>query len=156
MWKKQIPSLLEQKHLTLCCAESCTGGLVSHLITNTAGSSKYFKGAIVCYSVESKQNLLKISSKILNEKGVVSEEIALRLAKNVKKLFKTDIGISITGIAGPTTDNKNTPVGTVFIGINIKQKTFVYKFMFKGARQKIKKEIAEKTLELLSDILSKI
>lgn len=149
MKAEKVSPILKTKNLTLSCAESCTGGLLSHLLTGVSGSSVYFKGTVVCYSPEAKRKILKIPAKTLKTKGTVSKETSLLLARNVRKLFRTDMGVSITGIAGPKTDPRNTPLGTVFIVISTRKKTSVHKFKFKGTRNAIKRLAAEKALDLI-------
>jgi len=141
--------LLKAKGLTLSCAESCSGGLLSHLITSVPGSSSYFKGGIICYSLESKRKILGVGSRLLSCKGAVSKEVCLLLAKNVRRIFSSDIGVSITGVAGPSRDEKNNPPGTVFIGVCLKDKCRLYEFRFRGSRMLIKKKAAIKALGLI-------
>lgn len=140
--------------LTLSVAESCTGGLLSHLITNVSGSSKYFLGSIVSYSDQSKINLLGVKKETIKNFGAISEETALEMAVNVCKKFKSDIGLSVTGIAGPTGGTVEKPVGLVFIGVKFFKKISVHKFNFKGTRLSIKKQAASKALELLANSLN--
>ena len=146
---RRVGRILKSKGLSLACAESCSGGLLSHFITNIPGSSRYFKGAIICYSLESKSKLLGINARILSQKGAVSREVALLLAQNVRKVFSSDIGLSITGVAGPSRDQNQNPVGTVFIGISVKNKTQSFNFRFKGSRLSIKKKASIEALRIL-------
>lgn len=145
---------ITEKKLTLSIAESCTGGLISHLVTNVSGSSKYFLGGIVTYSDQSKIGLLGINKETIKNFGAVSKETALEMAINVCKKFKSDIGLSITGIAGPTGGTLEKPVGLVFIGVKFLEKISVHKFIFKGTRLSIKKQAAQKALELLANSLN--
>ena len=103
---------MHARSLKLVAAESCTGGLVSHRITNVSGSSEYYPGGIVTYSYEAKASLLGVSWDTLNTHGAVSEETVLEMARGARKLFDADIAISVSGIAGPTGGTPEKPVGT--------------------------------------------
>ena len=105
------------KRLTISIAESCTGGLIGHRLTEVSGSSKAFKGGIIVYSNQAKMKLLDIKESTLDSHGAVSEETAKSMAENVRKKFNTDYGLAVTGIAGPTGGTKDKPVGTVYIGM---------------------------------------
>lgn len=113
---------LFEKGLTVSTAESCTGGNIAHLITSVAGSSKYFKGSVVCYSNEVKQNLLNVSESALANDGAVSEIVVKQMVANVQCLLKTDCAIAISGIAGPDGGTEDKPVGTVWIATVYKDK----------------------------------
>lgn len=123
---------LKKLNLTISTAESCTGGLIGSKITNISGSSFIYKGGIVAYSNEVKENILGVKRETLNNFGAVSEETVKEMAKNVKDLFKSDVSIAVSGIAGPTGSTKDKPVGLVYycININDKEKTFKYIFPF--------------------------
>src|SRR3990172_5334310 len=108
---------MNARGLKLATAESCTGGLVSDRITNVSGSSEYFPGGIVAYSYEAKASLLGVSWDTLNTHGAVSEETVLEMARGARKLFNADIGISVSGIAGPTGGTPEKPVGTTWFGL---------------------------------------
>lgn len=149
----QIHKLLIKNKKTLAVAESCTGGLVSGLLTSLSGSSQYFILSVVAYSNKAKANLLRIPQRLIAKKGAVSKEIALQMAVSIRKLAKTDFGIGITGIAGPTGDTLQKPIGTVFIAISSKNKTICRKFRFSGNRASIRKKAALETLELLELLL---
>ena len=123
--EKVIGDRLREKGWTLSIAESCTGGLVSHRITNVPGSSDYFEGSIVCYSNRAKVRHLHIPLKTLERFGPVSSEIAGRMSQGARKAFHTTFGLSTTGVAGPTGGTKKTPVGTVFIGFSNGKRTWV-------------------------------
>ena len=166
---KHIHSSLLKNQKTLSVAESCTGGLLSKLLTDISGSSKYFILGVVAYSNQAKINILKIPAELIAKQGVVSQEVVQKMAESVRKLSKTDFGISITGIAGPTggTTQKpvvrlcspqalskaEVPVGTVFIAINSKNKKICKKFHFTGNRPTVRKKAALKTLKLLKNFL---
>ncbi|OFY69036.1 MAG: hypothetical protein A3G23_13215 [Bacteroidetes bacterium RIFCSPLOWO2_12_FULL_37_12] len=129
-----LANILIQKNKTLACAESCTGGYLSHLLTSIPGSSSYFKGSVIAYSNEIKKKTLGIPEKILKKYGAVSEEAAVCMSKNIKQKFKTDFGIGITGIAGPSGGTLSKPVGTVFIACSIKNQTFCKKIQLNQDR----------------------
>jgi len=147
--EKRISALLRKKNKTVALAESCSGGLLSHRITNIPGSSEYFIGSVVAYSNKAKVNLLKITPKLIAQHGAVSNQIAKQMAKGVRRLFQTDFGVSITGIAGPGGGTKTKPVGLTYIAVNSRAKTICVKSIFKGTRLSIKSQAASKALELL-------
>ena len=129
--------------MTLSVAESCTGGLVSDRITNVSGSSDYFEGGIVSYSIEAKAEHLGIPLKYIERYGAVSPRVAKKMAEGVRQAFHTTYGLSTTGVAGPTGGTKKTPVGTVFIAVADERRTLVKKLRLKGSRREIKEEAAE-------------
>lgn len=145
----KIHLTLIKKGKTVAVAESCTGGLLSNLLTRISGSSKYFILGIVAYSNKTKENILKIPSQLIAKKGAVSREAAKIMAQAVRKLAKTDFGIGITGIAGPSGATAKKPVGTVFIAIDSKNKKICQRFLFKGNRDTIRKKAALKAVALL-------
>jgi nicotinamide-nucleotide amidase len=112
-----IGKLLNSKNNTLCTAESCTGGLISHMLTSIPGSSAYYKGSVVAYSNSIKTQLLGIQNDIIDKNGAVSEKVAREMAKGARKLFNTDYAVAITGIAGPGGGTEAKPVGTVWIAV---------------------------------------
>ena len=120
---KKIVSLLKKKKLKISFAESCTGGLLSSAIASISGSSKVFNLGLVTYSNQSKTNLLKVPKKIIKKYGSVSQQVCLAMVKKLSKISKTNISVSITGVAGPSGGTKKKPVGTVFLGIKNGNKT---------------------------------
>lgn len=144
---------LSQRNKKIAIAESCTGGYISHMITNIPGASKVFDRAIISYSNQSKIDLLNINSNSINEHGAVSEPVAFEMAKNVKDLAGVDIGIGITGIAGPTGDTPEKPIGLVYIGFATENRVDVKKFIFKDDRIGFKKLVLNQILELLEHYL---
>jgi len=148
-----ISKILMKNRKTVAIAESCTGGLLSHTLTNISGSSKFFKLGVIPYSVQAKSSILKIPEDILRSEGIVSEEVAYRMAKNIKRIAKSDFGIGITGIAGPLGGTKKTPVGTVYISVVGNKKSATEKFHFKGNRLSVKKKAVESCLNLLKRCL---
>jgi nicotinamide-nucleotide amidase len=153
---QSVSSMLTENKLTIATAESCTGGLIAHSLTNISGSSDFFERGIVSYSNQAKIDLLSVSEEMLNKYGAVSEPIAKAMAEDVRKKSNVDIGISITGIAGPTGGTPEKPVGLVFIGLSTKTKTVVKKFQFKGSRLKNKHSTCNAALNMLYDYLKKL
>ncbi len=147
--EKKISQILIQKKLTLAIAESCTGGLLTHRLTNIPGSSDFLKVGIIAYSNQTKIKLLKISPKVIEKYGSVSNPVAIAMAQGVQKIHQTDFGISITGIAGPNGGSSAKPVGLTYIALSAKTKTICQKFIFKGNRLQIKSQAAIKALQLL-------
>ena len=140
--KDDFGDILFKRHLTLSIAESCTGGLISSMITDTPGSSRYFLGGIVTYSNKSKIELLGVLSNTIEEFGAVSDQTVREMSEGVKKRFQSSIGIAVTGIAGPEGGSKEKPVGTVFLGMTVDNGVFSKRYQFKGSREKIKNETA--------------
>lgn len=140
--------LLERKY-TIAIAESCTGGLVSNRLTNVPGSSGYFMGGVVSYSDQSKMKLLNVKSETLDNFGAVSENTAGEMAVGVQSLFKTDIGVSVTGIAGPGGYTDLKPVGLVYIGIRVHGNEYVKQFTFTNSRDYNKHLSSQAALNLL-------
>ena len=114
---KKIVGILIKKKLTISTAESCTGGMLSSTITSVAGSSKVFKVGLITYSNQSKIKLLRVLKNTIKKYGAVSKQVCLEMLRNINKISKTNISISITGIAGPNGGTKKKPVGLVYIGI---------------------------------------
>ncbi len=147
---QKIVRLLIKKRLKISFAESCTGGLLSSTITSISGSSKVFNIGLVTYSNQSKISLLKVPKNIIRKHGVVSYEACLSMVKNLNKISKTNISVSITGIAGPKGGTKKKPVGMVFIGIKKGNKTLVKKYLFKNKkRNSIQKVAVNNSLNLI-------
>ena len=132
---QKIVNVLRKKGLKISFAESCTGGLLSSSITSISSSSKVFTIGLVTYSNQSKISLLKVPKKIISKHGAVSYETCLSMVKNLNKISKTNISVSITGIAGPKGGTKKKPVGLVFIGIKKGNKTLVKKYLFKNKKR---------------------
>jgi nicotinamide-nucleotide amidase len=153
MNKHSVTKRLKKRNLSLAIAESCTGGLVSNLLTDIPGSSQYFKLGIVAYSNRLKHEILKVPQSLLDSKGAVSKEVALLMAKNIRKIASTNIGIGITGIAGPSGGTKLKPVGLVYIAVATKNKSLVRKFNFKRTRSQIRYKAALKALSLINNIV---
>lgn len=143
--------IMRKEEMTLAVAESCTGGLLSSRITNASGSSDYFIMGIVAYSNEIKENVLGVSDKLIKKFGAVSKEVALEMAKGVRLLAGADIGIGITGIAGPTGGTRSKPVGLVHIALVTDKRRIVKKFRFRGPRSEIKLQASQNALDLLKN-----
>ena len=147
---KKIVGLLKRKKLKISIAESCTGGLLSSAITSVSGSSKVFTLGLVAYSNQSKIKVLKVSKNIMRKYGSVSEPVCLAMVKNLSKISKTNISVSITGIAGPSGGTKIKPVGLVYVGIKKGNRTEVKKYLFKNkGRSYIQKTTVSKCLRLI-------
>jgi len=144
-----VGELLGKKKKTLAVAESCTGGLIGHRITNVAGSSLYFKGGIVAYSNQAKIKILGVDEKILFKYGAVSGQVAEQMAQGVRKIARADFGLATTGIAGPAGATKTKPVGLVYIALTTDKGREVQKFKFTGSRLEIKERVAIAALDLL-------
>lgn len=133
-----VGELLKQAGLTLSVAESCTGGLIGNRLTNVPGSSSYFLGGVVVYSDASKVDLLGVSPETIESRGAVSEQTALEMAKGVRERFRTDMGIAVTGIAGPEGGSAQKPVGTVHVALAAPERTFSKRYRFWGSRRQVK------------------
>ena len=143
---------LIQKKLKISFAESCTGGMLSSTITSVSGSSKIFNLGLVTYSNKSKISILKIPKKIISKYGSVSNECCLSMVKNLSKISRANISVSITGVAGPSGGSKLKPIGLVFIGIKKGNKIIIQRNLFKKTnRILIQKAV---TVKVLSDVLA--
>jgi PncC family amidohydrolase len=151
----RVSSILKEKRLSIATAESCTGGLIAHTLTNISGSSEYFDRGVVSYSNRAKVELLGVSKESLDRYGAVSEEVAKEMAEAIRVRSGVDIGLSTTGIAGPTGGTKEKPVGLVYIGISTRNKTLVKRFLFSGDRLQNKEKACEEALKLLLEIVEK-
>ena len=144
-----VGELLSAHGLQLAVAESCTGGLISHMITNVSGSSTYFLGGVTAYANEAKIKLLGVKPETLEKFGAVSLQTVLEMAEGVRDALSADIGISTSGIAGPTGGTPDKPVGTVWIGIRSARSGGALVFHFEGDRLSIKEQAAQAALEML-------
>lgn len=145
----QIATLLTEKHLTLATAESFTGGRIAEEITSIPGASQYFKGSVVSYATETKIKLLEIPEALIQEHSVVSAEVAMAMAKNVRNILDTDFAIATTGNAGPTKGDSDADVGTVYIAISTPKRTFAEKFNMGNHRERVVEKSVNKAFELL-------
>ena len=146
--------LLSKKKLKISFAESCTGGLLSSSITSISGSSKVFTLGLITYSNHSKINIIKVPKKVIMKNGAVSYETCLSMVKNLNKISKTNISVSITGVAGPKGGTKEKPVGLVYIGIKKGKKIIIKKNLFKNKnRNSIQRSTVKKALKMILDII---
>ena len=151
---QRIVNLLSKKRLKISFAESCTGGLLSSSITSIGGSSKIFTLGFVAYSNQAKINILKVPKKTIIKHGSVSYEVCLSMVKNLNKISKTNISVSVTGVAGPKGGTKQKPVGLVYIGIKRGNKTIVKKNLFKNKnRNSIRKSTVNQALKMILNII---
>ena len=151
---KKIVKILIKKKLKISFVESCSGGLLSSTITSVSGSSKVFTLGFVVYSNQSKTKILKVPKNIIKKYGSVSEQVSLTMVKNLSKISKTNISVSITGIAGPSGDTKIKPVGLVYVGIKKGNRVEVKKYLFKNkGRSYIQKAAVNKSLGLILSFL---
>ena len=153
--EEKIAKRLLALNKTLSIAESCTGGLLCHRLTNISGSSGFLKAGCVVYSNESKIKLLKVPKSLLKKYGAVSAPAAKKMAERIRKIFRTDFGVGITGIAGPTGGTKKKPVGLVFIAIAAPGRTICTKSIFKNTRLVFKNNATDKAFKMLGISLRK-
>lgn len=152
--EKRVGDVLRGNKLNIAVAESCTGGLISHRITNIPGSSDYFDRGMVVYSNASKTQLLGVPKLIIESFGAVSDETAKAMAEGINKISGSDLGLAVTGIAGPGGASPNKPVGLVYISLASKKPTIVREFRFTGERGDIKEQACEEALKMVLDFLS--
>ena len=151
---RNIIKKLSKKKLKISFAESCTGGLLSSVITSVSGSSKVFNLGLVTYSNQSKIKVLKVSKNIIRKYGAASEQVCKAMAKNVSKIGKTNMSVSVTGIAGPNGGTRKKPVGLVYVGIKKGNKISIKKYLFKNKeRSYIQKATVNKCLGLILSAL---
>jgi PncC family amidohydrolase len=149
----QVGRLLHERGLKLVLAESCTGGLLGSRITDVAGSSEYFLASVVAYAYEAKAELLGVSWDTLNTRGAVSRETVLEMARGIRNRMKADIGMSVSGIAGPGGGTPEKPVGTTWIGLVTGDGEWAKTYQFPGDREENKKSAADAALSFLLDYL---
>ena len=151
---EKVVKLLRKKRLKISIAESCTGGLLSSSITSVSGSSKVFTMGLVTYSNQSKNHLLKVPKQIIKKHGAVSIKCCFSMVNNLSKISKSNIAVSITGIAGPSGGTKQKPVGLVYVGIKRGNKVKVNRYLFKNkGRFNIQRAAVKKALELILGII---
>lgn len=148
-----VGQMLAERKLKVATAESCTGGLVGHRLTNVPGSSGYFEGGIIAYSYEAKERLLGVHHDTLYEHGAVSAETALEMARGARKVLGADIGVSVTGIAGPGGGLPGKPVGLVYVALSARTYERVEHFSWKSDRESNKMQSAEAALAMLKEFL---
>ncbi|HIC95976.1 TPA: CinA family protein [Candidatus Bipolaricaulota bacterium] len=150
--EERVGELLRTRGLTLAVAESCTGGLLSHLITNVPGSSAYFLGGVVAYSNAAKERLLGVRRETLEE-GAVSAAAAKEMARGARALFGTDLALATTGIAGPGGGTADKPVGLVYIALAAQDRELCERRIWRSGRMENKLRSAERALEMLKEYL---
>jgi len=152
---QQIAASLRHRDLYLCTAESCTGGLLGHIITNMPGASDFYLGGQITYSNQAKIEWLNVPEMTIEKHGAVSKQTVLAMARGIRATFSSShppdqlIGISISGIAGPSGGSAQKPVGTVWVGISMPERENANHFLFSGDREAIKHQSAMKALEML-------
>ncbi len=149
-----IGELMRKRGLRLAVAESCTGGLIGHRITNIPGSSTYYMGSVTAYAYEAKVRLLGVRWGTLEKYGAVSKETALEMASGVRNALAADIGLSVTGIAGPGGGTVEKPIGLTWIGVSSQGVDEAWRYLWKGDRLEVKEQSAEQALRLLVEFLS--
>jgi nicotinamide-nucleotide amidase len=145
----ELGDALKRSKLSIATAESCTGGLIANRLTNVSGSSRYFELGVITYSNRSKMELLKVSLETLEKFGAVSDDTAKAMAVGIRELAKTDLGLGVTGIAGPTGGTPEKPIGLVYIGLASMDNTEVFKFNFEGTRTDIKEQTSDEALKII-------
>ncbi len=151
-----VGELLRRRGLRLAVAESCTGGLIGHRITNVPGSSTYYMGSVTAYAYEAKVRLLGVRWETLEKYGAVSKETVIEMARGVRHALAADIGLSVSGIAGPGGGTPDKPVGLVWVGLSADGVDEAWRFIFQGDRIRNKELSAEQALQLLVDYLDSI
>jgi len=144
--EQEVGRLLLSLKMTIAIAESCTGGLICHRLTNVSGSSDYLERGVVAYSNLSKTELLGVSDQVIRVHGAVSEACVRAMATGIRRLARTDLGLSISGIAGPTGGTPEKPVGTVYMALAYNEDVQCWKYLLDGSRGEIKNKAAEEAL----------
>ncbi len=154
--EERIASLLTEKKMTVALAESVTGGLASHKITNVPGSSRYFLGSVVAYSNASKVALLGLREETIKRHGAVSSQAVLEMAAGVRTVLGSDIGAAVTGIAGPAGATPGKPIGLIYFAVDDGRASRTEREVFSGSREDIKNSGAERLLQLIADHLARL
>ncbi len=152
---ERLVSLLTARQMTCATAESCTGGGIGAAITSVSGASAVYKGGIISYANEAKENLLGVSAATLAQYGAVSPETAAQMAQGARQRLKVDLAVSVTGVAGPTGGTPEKPVGLVWFGVASARGIFTEKHIFSGDRAAIRAATAEQAIGLLIKELEK-
>jgi len=142
-----VGDLLKERKMTISVAESCTGGLIGHRLTSISGSSLYFERGVIVYSNRSKVEMLGVRQQTIDSYGAVNDQAVREMAEGIKKISKTDMGLAVTGIAGPSGGAEDKPVGTVFIGLSVDDKILSGQYCFSGERDKVKLTTSEMALD---------
>jgi PncC family amidohydrolase len=148
-----VADLLRERGWRLAVAESCTGGLIGHRLTNVPGASTFYMGSVTAYAYEAKVRLLGVQWKTLEEEGAVSEPVVLEMARGVRRALAADVGLSVSGIAGPGGGTVAKPVGLTCFGLSTPHYEQAWEFIWQGNRLQNKEQSAEKALQLLVDYL---
>jgi PncC family amidohydrolase len=147
--EERIGQKLLERHYTLAVAESCTGGLVGHRLTNVTGSSAYFLGGVVAYAYDAKERLLDVNHNTLYDFGAVSEQTAREMARGVRRALGSDVGVSVTGIAGPTGGLPGKPVGLTWVALSARDVEVAEQYLWTGDRLANKERSAEAVLAMV-------
>ena len=150
---QSVGDLLNQQHLTLGLAESCTGGMIASCITDIPGSSAYCEGGVVAYSYAAKVHLLGVPASTLERYGAVSAETVMAMARGARKLLNVDVALAVTGVAGPSGGTTDKPVGLTYIGLASPRGELWRKYIWKGNRRKNREQSARAALEMLKEHL---
>ncbi len=150
----RIYAAMTAQKLTFAAAESCTGGLILHRLTNVPGSSDYVMGGIVVYSNEAKMKFVNVQAESLKQYGAVSEQVAREMARGARAAFGVDVAVSVTGIAGPGGATETKPVGLTYIGLSAPHADQVVRYIFTGDREANKQAASEAALQLVYDYLN--
>jgi PncC family amidohydrolase len=150
----RVARLFIRKKWSLAVAESCTGGLITHSLTNIPGSSRYLRGGLIAYANDLKQNILHVDPRTIRRHGAVSQETAIEMAIGVRRLTRSHVGLAVTGIAGPGGGTPTKPVGTVFIACSADRHVYFKKFHFTGSRRTVKDKTQRAALAFLLECLS--
>lgn len=154
--EKEVFALLTKRNLTLSSAESCTGGLIAERITNLPGASNVFVGGVVSYTNQVKANVLGVVQSLLDEFGAVSEPVAKAMAEGVRSVTGADLGVSVTGVAGPASDDRNNPVGTVYLALATQDGTSCVLCRFgELSRERIRSLAADSAFDMVRRYLEK-
>ena len=153
--EEKLGKLLREKHWKIAIAESCTGGLVGHRLTNVPGSSEYYLGSVTAYANEVKMKLLSVSKVTLDKHGAVSHESVVEMAAGIRSLLDAAMGVSISGIAGPGGGTKEKPVGLVWIGLSADDFECAQSYHFDGQRHEVKEKAADKALDMAISYLER-
>jgi PncC family amidohydrolase len=149
--EQEVARLLLSLKVTIAVAESCTGGLICHRLTNISGSSEYLETGVVTYSNRSKMQWLGVPEQIIRDHGAVSEACVRAMAIGVKRVAGTDLGLGVSGIAGPTGGTPEKPVGTVHMALACKEDVLCWRYVFNGERREIKEQASQEALLRIRD-----
>ena len=150
---KKLVERLNEKSMTIATAESCTGGMIGACITSVSGASNVYNEGYITYSNDAKEKNLGVSHSTLETYGAVSEQTAREMADGVRRKANADIGIAVTGIAGPTGGTDEKPVGLVYIGVATKEDVHAHRFVFSGDRDAVRKSTVETAIKLALDMV---